>query len=481
MRQNKWLGRNDGSTLTFVRSSGPLLFGAEFTQVGGTEFACPGTARLPGPKGCFLRQHHLQQGDRYVEQFIENRTRNISPYPWGFAAIEIDRDLAQQNKFALRRASGIFQDGTPFDMPGSSPLPLAIDLPAGTEKQLIWMTMPAASVNSREVDMAEATSGSRYVRDIETVIDSSSGLHVEEEIEVAHPRISFEVRKTPKAGFHCLKVARVLEVRDKSMIFDETFAPPVLVSRAHPVVAGWLDRVIGWIETKLETLARYAADPSSGGGLQTFDYFMLQMLNREINVLRHMRHSSYTHPVDIYQELLRISGELWTFSPKRLAPEYVEYDHDSPEASFEPVLADIQRLLSLDIGRAIRLNLTELHGQRLYGAGAGPHAVPQCDLRHRGRGEQEPDPDPAAVPGAVQDRAEHQDEGNRADASARRRDHPHPDAAAADPFGVGSRLLLPRQVVAALAGIQRGQRARPSFCRGLARSSVGSLGNHGRS
>ena len=317
-------------------------------------------SKVAWSEGLFLRQHHLQQGDRYVEQFIENRTRNISPYPWGFAAIEIDRDLAHQNKFALRRASGIFQDGTPFDMPGSSPLPMAIDLPAGTEKQLIWMTMPAASVNSREVDMAEATSGSRYVRDIETVIDSSSGLHVEEEVEVAHPRISFEVRKTPKAGFHCLKVARVLEVRDKSVIFDETFAPPVLVSRAHPVVAGWLDRVIGWIETKLETLARYAADPSSGGGLQTFDYFMLQMLNREINVLRHMRHSRYTHPVDIYQELLRISGELWTFSPKRLAPEYIEYDHNSPEASFEPVLADIQRLLSLDIGRAIRLNLTEL-------------------------------------------------------------------------------------------------------------------------
>ena len=317
-------------------------------------------SKVAWSEGLFLRQHHLQQSDRYVEQFIENRTRNISPYPWGFAAIEIDRDLAHQNKFALRRASGIFQDGTPFDMPGSSPLPLAIDLPAGTEKQLIWMTMPAASVNSREVDMAEATSGSRYTRDIETVIDSSSGLHVEEELEVAHPRISFEVRKTPKAGFHCLKVARVLEVRDKSVIFDETFAPPVLVSRAHPVVAGWLDRVIGWSETKLETLARYAADPSSGGGLQTFDYFMLQMLNREINILRHMRHSRYTHPVDIYQELLRISGELWTFSPKRLAPEYAEYDHDLPEASFEPVLADIQRLLSLDIGRAIRLNLTEL-------------------------------------------------------------------------------------------------------------------------
>lgn len=207
--------------------------------------------------------------------------------------------------------------------------------------------------------MAEAATGSRYVRDLETVIDSASNLFVEQEIEVAHPRAEFEVRKTPKPGFHSLKVARILEVRDKTIVFDETFAPPVLVTHAHPVVAGWTDRVIGWVDTKLETLARYAADPSSGGGLQTFDYFMLQMLNREVNVLKHLRSSKYVHPVEVYKELLRISGELWTFSPKRLASEYAEYDHDSLDTTFEPVLGDIQRLLSLDIGRAIRLNLIE--------------------------------------------------------------------------------------------------------------------------
>lgn len=316
-------------------------------------------SKVAWSEGLFLRQHHLQQNDRYVERLIENRVRSVTPYPWGFAAIEIDRDLAQQNKFALRRASGVFQDGTPFDMPGSSPLPLAIDVPEGSDKQLIWMTMPAASVNSREVDMPDTNTGSRYIRDIEPIIDSSSGMHVEQEIEVAHPRIAFEVRKTPKTGFHCLKLARVLEVRDKTIVFDETFAPPVLATHAHPVVAGWVDRVIGWVDTKLETLARYAADPSSGGGLQTFDYFTLQMLNREVNVLKHLRASKFVHPVEVYKELLRISGELWTFSPKRLAPDYPDYDHDSPDTVFEPVLADIQRLLSLDVGRAIRLNLIE--------------------------------------------------------------------------------------------------------------------------
>lgn len=316
-------------------------------------------SKVAWSEGLFLRQHHFQQNDRYLERLVENRVRNVTPYPWGFVALEIDRDMAQQNKFALRRATGIFQDGTPFDMPGSSPLPPPVDVPEGADKQVVWMSMPAATVNGREVDMADGTSGSRYTRDLEVVVDSSSGMHLEQEIEVAHPRIVFDVRKTPKPGSHCLKVARILEVRDKTILFDETFAPPALVVHAHPVIAGWLERVIGWADTKLETLARYAADPSSGGGLQTFDYFMLQMLNREINVLKHLRSSKYVHPVEVYQELLRISGELWTFSPKRLAPEYAEYDHDSPETVFEPLLSDIQRLLSLDIGRAVRLNLIE--------------------------------------------------------------------------------------------------------------------------
>ena len=316
-------------------------------------------SKVAWSEGLFLRQHHLQQSDRYFEKLLDNRTRHMSPYPWGFSAIEIDRDLAEQNKFGLRRASGIVQDGTPFDMPGTSPLPDPIDVPEGSERKFVWAMLPAATANAREVDMAEATSGSRFVREIETVVDSAASMHVEQEIEVAHPRVTLEIRDKPKSGYHCVKVARILEVRDKTIVLDETFAPPVLLVDAHPVVAGWLDRVIGWSENKLQTLSRYAADFSSGGGLQTFDYFMLQMLNREINVLRHLRTSRYVHPVDLYLTLLRMVGELWTFSSKRLAAEYEPYDHDDLEGTFQPVLADIQRLLSLDVGRAIRLDLVE--------------------------------------------------------------------------------------------------------------------------
>jgi type VI secretion system protein ImpJ len=135
----------------------------------------------------------------------------------------------------------------------------------------------------------------------------------------------------------------------------------LLTISGHSVALGWLDRVIGWVETKLESLARYAADPSAAGGLQATDYFMLLCLNRQINVLRHLRASRYVHPERLYEELLRFSGELWTFDQdKRLAPPYDPYDHADLKASIEPVVRDIQRLLSRDVGRATRLELVQV-------------------------------------------------------------------------------------------------------------------------
>lgn len=122
-------------------------------------------------EGLFLRPHHLQQSDRYLEHLVEARTRAASPYPWGFSHIEIDRDLAQQSKFAVRRAAGVMPDGTPFDIPNDSPAPPPIEVPDGAAQQLLWLSMPTAAANSREVDAAEANSASRFVIGAETFID----------------------------------------------------------------------------------------------------------------------------------------------------------------------------------------------------------------------------------------------------------------------------------------------------------------------
>ncbi len=221
--------------------------------------------------------------------------------------------------------------------------------------------MPARADNSREVSPEQAENAARYVLGAERVIDSTSNLRVEEEIEVAYPRLAYEIRKTAKPGYVGLPIARIVEVHDRTIVFDEKFAPPVLVCAAHPTVQGWLDRVIGWIGNKLDELARYAADATAGGGLQSADYLMLQALNREIPVLKHFRSSHYVHPERLYEELLRLAGELATFATQeRRAREYGAYNHDDLESVFSPVLRDIQDFLSARLDRrAIRLELIE--------------------------------------------------------------------------------------------------------------------------
>src|SRR5262249_2901614 len=211
-------------------------------------------------EGLFLRPHHLQQNDRYHEHLLERRVGHVPPYPWGFSVLEIDRDLAQQSKFSLRRAAGIMPDGTPFDIPGDSPIPDAIDVPDNAAGQIAWLSMPVASPNTREVDDETTDSASRYIRSDETFIDSTSPLRIEEEFDIAKPRLAFELRRTKKPGFVGLGIARILEVRDKNILFDDKFVPPMLICAGHPIIDGWINRIIGWIDNKLEELSRYAAD-----------------------------------------------------------------------------------------------------------------------------------------------------------------------------------------------------------------------------
>ena len=312
-------------------------------------------------EGLFLRPHHLQQNDRYHEHLLESRVRHATPYPWGFSELEIDRDLAQQSKFALRRAAGVMPDGTPFSIPNDSPLPPAIVVPETAAGQIVWLSMPIGAANTREADDREAESAARYIIGAETFIDSSSTLRIEEEIDVAFPRLGFELRKTSKPGYIGLGIAKITEVRDKTIVFDEKYVPPVLVCQAHPGVAGWIDRAIGWIDNKLEELARYAADPSAGGGLQSVEYLVLQLLNRHIAVLKHFSGSSYVHPERLFEEFLRLVGELATFAtPERRAREYPRYDQDDLENVFGPVMRDLQDFLSARLGRrAIRLEIIE--------------------------------------------------------------------------------------------------------------------------
>ena len=318
-------------------------------------------SKVAWKEGLFLQPQHLQQADRYVEKLIQARTEVITPYPWGVSQMTVDRDMAQQGRFGLRTVTGIMPDGTPFDAPNAGDLPTPVEVPEDAKGLFVWLTLPDVSQNGRDVGTGPEAATTRYALSSETVADNAAAARVEHLIETAVPRLELDVRKTAKPGYQCLRIARINEVRDGVISLDDTVPPPALILNVHPVTIGFLTRVIGWIEAKLGSLARYASDPSAGGGMQATDYLMLMTLNREIGRLRHLSQVGNVHPERVYERLVALAGELATFDQgERQAREYAPYDHGDLKETFTPVVQDIQRFLARDVGRAVRLDLRQV-------------------------------------------------------------------------------------------------------------------------
>jgi len=318
-------------------------------------------SKVAWKEGLFLQPQHLQQSDRYLEKLIQARTGIITPYPWGVAELVFDRDLAQQGRVGLRSVAGIMPDGLPFDAPGTVPLPTPIPVEEDAADLLIWLTLPDVAVNGQDISMSGSDAATRYTLDAEQIADNASAGRSEQTIEVAHPRLELALRKSPKPGYQNIPLGRISEVRDGVVTIDQTVPPAGLVLAVHPAYEGYLSRVIGWIEAKLDRLSRYASDPYSGGGMQASDYLMLMVLNRELPVLRHLMAQGAVHPERLFEKLIGLAGELSTFDQgERHVADYKPYDHGDAKACFTPVVQDIQRLLMRDVGRAVHLPLKEV-------------------------------------------------------------------------------------------------------------------------
>lgn len=319
-------------------------------------------SKVTWKEGLLLQPQHLQQSDRYLERLIHARTRAITPYPWGLSELKFNRDLMQRGQIGLLAVAGVMPDGMPFDAPDWGPLPTPVNVPETDATGLdLWLTLPDSSIEGQDVSPEAENAATRFTLSVQGVADNSKAGRSEAVVEVCHPRLELALRKTPRPGYQNIRLGRIIEMRDGIVTLDDRIPPTGLVLSVHPTYDGYLSRVVGWMEAKLETLARYAADPSSGGGMQATDYLMLMILNRELPVLRHLQSMAVVHPERLYERLVSLAGELATFDQGvRQAADYGGYRHENPKDSFTPIVQDIQRLLARDVGRALRLPLQEV-------------------------------------------------------------------------------------------------------------------------
>jgi type VI secretion system protein ImpJ len=305
-------------------------------------------------EGLFLQPQHFQQQDRYLERYIETRCQSLIANGWGFTEIEFERDYLSIGKLSLRRASGVFPDGTPFRMPEDDPLPQPIDLDSQVRDELMYLALPLRRPGGLDTDRNGGMDGlaRHQVRELHARNEvSGSGEPVL--LEVGALRTRFLLASDATDAYACLPLAHIVECRsDKQVIFDDNFIPSVLHARAAGRLASFTTELLGLLHQRGEALGSRVAETGRGGAAEFAEFLMLQTINRVEPLLAHHAASAGLHPHELYQLCVSVAGDLSTFTTTaRRPPAFPAYRHDHLRESFEPVITSLRASLSVVLDR----------------------------------------------------------------------------------------------------------------------------------
>jgi len=301
-------------------------------------------------EGLFLRPQHLQQQERYLERFVELRAGSLRPYTWGFSELELEVDLLAIGKLGIKRARGVFPDGTPFSMPNDDPLPLALEVDSNWRDQTVFLTLPLRSPAQPDSGRADAPAEKLYrfrVRETE-VRDASGSVDGLTPLEVGGLNSRLLPQSQPLEGLAQMPLARIVECRsDRRVILEESFMPTALSCQAAPRLMTFLTELLGLLHQRGEALASRVALTDRGGAAEIADFLLLQVVNRYQPLIAHLAAAPVLHPEDFYRVLAEMAGELSTFTAAgKRPPAFPPYRHEALRESFEPLIVALRNSLS---------------------------------------------------------------------------------------------------------------------------------------
>ena len=306
--------------------------------------------RVVWSEGLFLRPQHFQQQARYLERYVEGRARELRAHSWGFTELEIERDLLAIGKLGLRRAAGVFPDGTPFCMPDDDPLPPPLELTAQVRDQRVFVALALRKEGAREADRRDQVEAlvRFHAQDFEAR-DITSESSAAATLEVAALRTRLLLAAEPREDFACIPLAHIQECRpDRLVVLDERFIPTVLNTHQSARLATFMTELEGLLHQRGDALAVRAVASGRGGAAEIADFLMLQAVNRYEPVVSHLVANRFAHPEDFYRLCLEIAGDLATLTSNTRRPAKVAtYQHEDLRATYDPVVAALRAALSV--------------------------------------------------------------------------------------------------------------------------------------
>jgi type VI secretion system protein ImpJ len=305
-------------------------------------------------KGTFLSPQHLQAQERFVEESARFYLDALNPECWGFRDLQIDNTALAEGTIAVTRATGIFPDALPLDLPVSDAPPPSRNLDECFQDRtscLFYLGIPQYTQGGMNISLANARASTRFLAQMQMVRDENSGTG-EKPVQVARKNLRLLAEGENLEGSVLLPCARVIRSEAGTYQLDETYLPPLIDIHAHPLMKRVLTGLVELLVTRSSQLSgsrrqknQSLADFSAS---DVANFWLLYTINTHLPGLRHLLDSVRVHPMLLFQEMSSLAGALTAFSKEVEPRDLPAYNHEQLGESFR------------DLDRKIRLMLEGL-------------------------------------------------------------------------------------------------------------------------
>ncbi len=310
-------------------------------------------------EGMFLRPHHFQQLELFLESRDMARAQALSAHAWGLLHLEVDEAALDNFTLDLSALRAVLPDGTLVDFPANAALPSRdlsermteagrpLDVRVGVRRR--QERTPQSPGSGGEATQTRYTVRETEVFDLET--GEGGGL-----VETLEFELRFFLGDEPTDGYETLPVLRLLRSGNpaKPVVVDPSFSPPVLMLGASAVLAGMARSVVERLAVTLRAMR------SAQAGQDAVLLTLYQALSSAMPVLREMVSDGAVHPREVYFELARLAGTLLFRDESGRTHEQIPlYAHADPAPVFEAMRVLIEELSEPVIAtRWLRIPLT---------------------------------------------------------------------------------------------------------------------------
>ena len=291
-------------------------------------------------EGQLLRPQHLQHLLRWGEALVERRLAAADPFAWGVHALRVDPTQLPLGRLGFEAIAAVLPDGTPVLAPIEDPPPPARAVPADAAGRRVMLAVPARTGDGPETTRFEPrTQPARDTTGEAPLADITIGL----------PRLTLVLEGEPLDDLIAMPIARIARIEaNGTVVLDEGFIPPSLRLGAHPALAGVPREVAAMLAARAEALAA-RVDPSRAGAdlASTIAFVLLQALNGAEPVFAQLAAEPDAPPALLHRELLRLAGQLATFTRTTRRPEKLPpWSHAEPGPPLVAALAAVRDAMS---------------------------------------------------------------------------------------------------------------------------------------